>query len=97
MLAAVLQHALDLAAVIFPGVQPASSGRFGEFLVGAAVGERVGERITGVARGKHPAAMLVRLPFAELVAIDEIGAEDEGLDELFDGRSATGFFDIRFH
>ena len=97
MLAAVLQHALDLAAVILPGVQFALGRRFDEFLVGAAVGERVGERVTGIAWGEQLAAMLVRLPFPELVAIDEIGAEKERLDELFNGSSVTTLFDIRFH
>ena len=79
------KEALHLAPVVLPGLQLPFSPLPHQFLVGALVGQGIGDRVAGIPRRKHPSAVFIRVPRTELLAVDELTGENEGLDELLHG------------
>jgi hypothetical protein len=79
-----LEESDDLPRVVFPGIEPAFGRGFCQFFVRAAVGESIGNGVAGIAWSQHAATVFVGFAGAELVSINKLGLQNEGLDELLD-------------
>jgi len=90
-----LEHALHFAPVVLPCVESAAVRCLNQQFVRAAVGQRIGDGVTGIARREHLAPVHIRLSLAEFKAIDNIRPQNHRLAELINGLLGPQFLDVR--